>query len=78
MFKEIVKIVKTSILLLIKIYQMTRIFRASCCRFYPACSDYSMQAIEEKGIFRGLLLTLARIMKCHPWHKGGVDSVELS
>ncbi len=78
MFKEILNLMEKVIVILIKSYQMTRAFRSSCCRFYPACSDYSVQAIEKRGLFRGLLLTLARLMKCHPWHQGGVDSIELS
>jgi putative membrane protein insertion efficiency factor len=78
MFKEIVKIVKTSILVLIKSYQMTRVFRPSCCRFYPSCSDYSVQAIKKHGVFKGLILTVGRLIKCHPWYQEGVDSIELS
>jgi putative membrane protein insertion efficiency factor len=75
--REIVKVMKTAILLLINIYQMTRAFRLSCCRFYPSCSDYAIQSIEKHGIAKGLFLALNRIIKCHPWHQGGVDTVEL-
>jgi len=75
MFKEIVKVMKTAILFLIKSYRMTRAVRPSCCRFYPSCSDYSFQAIEKYGVAKGLLLTLNRIAKCHPWHRGGIDAV---
>jgi putative membrane protein insertion efficiency factor len=75
MFKEIVKVMKTAILLLIKSYQMTRAIRLSCCRFYPSCSDYSFQAVEKYGVVKGLVLTLNRIVKCHPWHRGGIDAV---
>jgi len=45
------------------------------CRFYPSCSQYSISAIEVHGIFRGAYLSIARILRCHPWHKGGYDPV---
>ncbi len=78
MFKEIVKIMERGVVLAIKSYQMTRVFRSSCCRFYPSCSEYAVQAIEKRGVFMGLVRTGARLVKCHPWHQGGVDSIELS
>lgn len=43
------------------------------CRFYPSCSDYSCQAIKKYGVARGLLKTLKRISKCHPFNPGGYD-----
>jgi putative membrane protein insertion efficiency factor len=46
-----------------------------CCRFYPSCSHYAQEAIQEYGIVRGLYLTLKRLLKCHPFHKGGFDPV---
>lgn len=61
--------------LVIRLYQLTRILRPSCCRFYPSCSDYALEAIEKHGLARGIGLTLARLLKCHPWHIGGVDLV---
>ncbi len=45
------------------------------CRFYPSCSVYSITAIQKHGIIRGLFLTIKRLLKCHPWHSGGVDEV---
>jgi putative membrane protein insertion efficiency factor len=45
------------------------------CRFEPTCSVYLYQAIEKKGIIRGLLLGLKRLLKCHPFHAGGYDPV---
>lgn len=45
------------------------------CRFYPSCSHYAIEAINEHGVFNGFWLTLKRIVKCHPFHKGGVDLV---
>jgi uncharacterized protein len=47
----------------------------SSCRFYPTCSEYSVQAFQAYGVFRGLWMTLVRILKCHPFHPGGYDPV---
>nr|WP_156184417.1 membrane protein insertion efficiency factor YidD [Cellvibrio sp. pealriver] len=45
------------------------------CRFYPSCSHYSEEAIVRHGFFTGSYLTLRRLLKCHPWHEGGIDLV---
>lgn len=46
-----------------------------CCRFYPSCSSYSQTAIQTHGLLRGCYLSIKRILRCHPWHPGGVDFV---
>ncbi|WP_460597172.1 membrane protein insertion efficiency factor YidD [Geomonas sp. Red276] len=51
-------------------------FKASSCRFYPSCSSYSLQALEKYGPLKGLWLTVARILRCHPFHPGGYDPVK--
>jgi putative membrane protein insertion efficiency factor len=43
------------------------------CRFYPSCSEYACQALTKFGFGKGLLLSCKRIMKCHPFHPGGLD-----
>ncbi|HMB31815.1 MAG TPA: membrane protein insertion efficiency factor YidD [Desulfohalobiaceae bacterium] len=43
------------------------------CRFYPTCSEYAIQALEKYGIFKGLYLSLRRILRCHPFSEGGLD-----
>jgi putative membrane protein insertion efficiency factor len=47
----------------------------SACRFYPSCSEYAMQAVEERGALRGSLLALWRLARCQPLTKGGYDPV---
>ncbi len=45
------------------------------CRYYPSCSEYSLQAIRVHGPIKGLILGTWRILRCNPWSKGGVDHV---
>ncbi|TPQ27863.1 membrane protein insertion efficiency factor YidD [Methylomonas sp. EFPC3] len=45
------------------------------CRFYPSCSSYGLEAIQLHGAFKGSYLTLRRLLKCHPFHEGGIDPV---
>ncbi len=45
------------------------------CRFYPSCSEYSIQAIDQHGSAKGTWLSLKRILKCHPFSEGGFDPV---
>ena len=43
------------------------------CRFYPSCSEYTYQAIKRYGAIVGSWKGIKRILRCHPWHPGGVD-----
>lgn len=45
------------------------------CRFYPTCSTYTYEAIEKYGLVKGMFLGTKRLLRCHPFHPGGVDPV---
>ena len=47
-----------------------------CCRFHPTCSDYAIQSIRSHGASRGLVLSLRRLTRCHPWGAKGFDPVK--
>jgi putative membrane protein insertion efficiency factor len=46
------------------------------CRYYPTCSAYGLGQIQQRGVFVGSVLTVARILRCNPWSKGGIDEVK--
>lgn len=50
-------------------------FLGNNCRFYPSCSEYAVEAIETHGGIRGMWFATRRLLRCHPWHQGGVDLV---
>lgn len=65
---------KNVLIFLIKFYkkyisQMKR----PCCRFYPSCSEYALLAVEKYGALRGGAKAVLRILRCHPFAKGGID-----
>ena len=45
------------------------------CRFTPTCSNYAIEALEKYGFFKGMALTVWRILRCNPFSKGGYDPV---
>jgi len=45
------------------------------CRYSPSCSHYGIDALKKHGAFTGSWLTIKRILRCHPWAKGGYDPV---
>lgn len=74
MFNSINKIVKYLFVGIIKFYKkLISPLLPDSCRFYPTCSTYSLEAINKYGPFKGLYLSIKRILKCHPFHPGGYD-----
>lgn len=67
---------KTVVLGLIRGYQHTlsRLFTGSC-RYYPSCSHYTYEAVERYGWARGSWMGMLRVLRCHPFAKGGYDPV---
>ena len=67
---------KKILILLIRFYQkfISPMFPAKC-RFYPTCSQYTLEAVKEHGAIKGTYLGIKRILKCHPFHDGGYDPV---
>ncbi|WP_084211131.1 membrane protein insertion efficiency factor YidD [Pseudonocardia acaciae] len=49
--------------------------RPPTCRFYPSCSEYALESLRTHGLFEGSALALWRLLRCAPWHPGGVDPV---
>mgnify|MGYP002737435098 CR=1 FL=1 len=45
------------------------------CRYYPSCSQYFVEAVQTHGVGKGFLLGVARVLRCNPWSRGGVDHV---
>ena len=43
------------------------------CRYYPTCSQYSIEAVEKYGVAKGLLKAIWRVIRCNPFAKGGID-----
>ncbi len=60
----------------VRAYQWTlRPLIGANCRFWPSCSDYAIEAMRLHGALRGGGLAAKRILRCNPWHEGGVDPV---
>jgi putative membrane protein insertion efficiency factor len=71
---RILKILQYLIKGLIRTYQvLISSWMPPRCRFYPSCSQYMLQAVDRFGPFRGTLMGLRRLMKCHPFNDGGYD-----
>lgn len=67
---------KKILISLIRFYQkFVSPLKPPSCRFYPTCSEYSIQALSKYGVFKGVWKSIVRISKCHPFHPGGHDPV---
>ena len=62
---------------LLKLYRLlVSPYVPTACRFYPSCSAYMLEAVEKKGIVKGMVTGVLRILKCNPFHPGGFDPVK--
>ncbi|MEE8397486.1 MAG: membrane protein insertion efficiency factor YidD [Desulfobacterales bacterium] len=67
---------KQIFLIIIKTYQyIVSPFLGPSCRFYPTCSNYAYQSILRYGPLKGGALSMKRLLRCHPFHRGGLDPV---
>lgn len=67
---------KALALFLIRAYQVTLSpLLGNRCRYHPTCSAYASEAIAKYGFLRGTALGVRRLLRCHPFHEGGIDPV---
>jgi len=70
------RLLKIALQTLIRAYQFTLSpVLGPACRFYPSCSEYAQQAIERHGAALGTWYAIKRLLRCHPFHPGGVDPI---
>lgn len=68
---------KKVFLIMIKFYRKyISPLKRPCCIYYPTCSQYAIDAIQKYGAFKGGVMSIKRILRCHPFHEGGYDPVE--
>jgi putative membrane protein insertion efficiency factor len=67
---------QTALMALVRAYRLLLSpWLGSACRFEPTCSAYALQALDAHGALVGSYLTVARLVRCHPWCAGGADAV---
>ena len=64
------------------VLQLLRLYKGAvspqllpACRYVPSCSEYAMEAVERYGVLRGCGMALKRLLRCHPFVRGGYDPV---
>jgi len=76
MFKLIQKAIIALLILPIRVYQLAiSPYLPPSCRHVPTCSQYAIEALRRHGIFRGTILEISRLLRCHPWGSSGFDPV---
>jgi uncharacterized protein len=74
--EQINRFIRNLICLPIFLYQILfSHLMAPCCRYHPSCSQYAIAAVKQRGVFMGLWLAFGRVLRCHPWARGGYDPV---
>ncbi|MCO7175269.1 membrane protein insertion efficiency factor YidD [Sporolactobacillus kofuensis] len=67
---------KYLLIFIIRLYQkFISPYTPPTCRFYPTCSQYAVEAFTRFGVIKGGWLTVKRLLKCQPFHPGGIDPV---
>ncbi|MFW6191125.1 MAG: membrane protein insertion efficiency factor YidD [Thiohalospira sp.] len=67
---------RTILVLVVRLYRyLVSPLLGPRCRFHPTCSCYAEEAVRRFGAVRGGWLAVRRLVRCHPWHPGGVDPV---
>jgi len=62
---------------IIRLYQkFISPLKPACCRFYPTCSQYAIDAISRYGCIKGGFMAIKRVFRCHPFNPGGYDPVK--
>ena len=71
------ELTRRTVVMLVRLYQATLSpLIGRQCRFVPTCSEYFIEAVNARGVLRGGLMGLRRILRCHPLSKGRYDPVE--
>ena len=70
------KLITYPFVLLVRFYQIAiSPLKPPTCRYNPTCSSYALEALKRYGLFKGGMLAIRRIMRCHPWGGHGYDPV---
>jgi putative membrane protein insertion efficiency factor len=78
MLRALLLLPRNVVVLLLRVYRaVISPLYGDVCRYYPSCSRYGLEAVQEHGVLVGGALTAARICRCNPWAAGGVDDVPL-
>ena len=76
LFQAVMTLPQNILIAFVKVYRLiVSPLYGNVCRYYPSCSAYGLEAITIHGALRGISLTVARLLRCHPWATGGLDPV---
>lgn len=73
---KVKSLLQKSLIFLLQVYRyLISPLLGQSCRFYPSCSNYTLIAIRRFGPCKGSYMAVVRLLRCHPWHAGGLDPV---